>query len=134
MLSHSVVASSLQPHGLYSPWNFPGQNTGVGSLSLFQGISIFPTQGSNPSLPHSRRILYRLSHQGSLRILERVNYPFARRSSRPRNQTGSPALQADSLPAELLGKPQKKILEPVKTGQGWDKCLKPSEPVSSSVK
>ena len=30
------------PHGLYSPWNSPGQNTGVGSLSLFQGI--FPTQ------------------------------------------------------------------------------------------
>ena len=33
------------PHGLYSPWNSPGQNTGVGSLSLIQGI--FPTQGSN---------------------------------------------------------------------------------------
>jgi len=33
-----------------SPWNSPGQNTGVGSLSLLQGI--FPTQGSNPGLPH----------------------------------------------------------------------------------
>ena len=33
------------PHGLYSPWDFPGQNTGVGSLSLLQGV--FPTQGSN---------------------------------------------------------------------------------------
>ena len=33
-----------------------GQNTGVGSLSLLQGI--FPTQGSNPCLPHRRRILY----------------------------------------------------------------------------
>ena len=32
--SHSVVSDSLQPHGLYSPWNSPGQNTGVGSLSL----------------------------------------------------------------------------------------------------
>ena len=41
----------------------PGQNTGVGSLSLLQGI--FPTQGSNPGLPHCRRILYQLSHQGS---------------------------------------------------------------------
>ena len=41
--SHSVVADSLQPHGLYNPWNFPGQNTGVGSRSLLQGI--FPTQG-----------------------------------------------------------------------------------------
>ena len=41
---------SLQPHGLYSPWNFPGQNTEVGSLSPFQGI--FPTQGLNPGLLH----------------------------------------------------------------------------------
>ena len=40
-------------HGLYSPWNFPGQNIGVGSLSLLQ--KIFPTQGSNPGLPHYRR-------------------------------------------------------------------------------
>ena len=39
--SHSVVSNSLGPHGLYSPWNSPGQNTGVGSLSLLQGI--FPT-------------------------------------------------------------------------------------------
>ena len=44
--SRSVVSDSLRPPGLYSPWNSPGQNTGVGSLSLFQGI--FPTQGSNP--------------------------------------------------------------------------------------
>ena len=35
--SRSVVSDSLQPHGLYSPWNPPGQNTGVGSLSLLQG-------------------------------------------------------------------------------------------------
>ena len=61
--SHSVVSDSLQPHGLYSPWNSPGQNTGVGSLFLLQGI--FPTQGSNPGLPHCRWILYQLSHQGS---------------------------------------------------------------------
>ena len=61
--SRSVMSDSLRPHGLYSPWNSPGQNTGVGSLSLLQGI--FPTQGSNPGLPHCRRILYWLSHQGS---------------------------------------------------------------------
>ena len=35
--SRLVVCDSLQPHELYSPWNSPGQNTGVGSLSLFQG-------------------------------------------------------------------------------------------------
>ena len=56
----SVATDSLRPHG---PWNSPGQNTGVGSLSLLQGI--FPTQGSNPGLLHCRWILYQLSHQGS---------------------------------------------------------------------
>ena len=50
------------------PWNSLGQNTGVGSCPLLQGI--FPTQGSNPGLPHCRQILYQLSHQGSPRILE----------------------------------------------------------------
>ena len=84
--SHSVVSSSLWPHGLYSPWNSPGQNTGVGSLSFLQGI--FPNHSSNPGLPHCRRILYQLSQKGSPRILEWVAYPFASRSSRPRNQTG----------------------------------------------
>ena len=48
-VSHSVVSDSLQPHVLYSPWNSPGQNTGVGSRSLLQGI--FPIQESNPGLP-----------------------------------------------------------------------------------
>ena len=57
------MSNSLWPHGLYSPWNSPGQNTGGGSCSLLQGI--FPTQGSNPGLPHCRWILYHLSHQGS---------------------------------------------------------------------
>ena len=61
--SRSVVSDSLRPHGLKSPWNSPGQNTGAGNLSLLQGI--FPTQGSNPGLPHRRRIPYQLSHQGS---------------------------------------------------------------------
>ena len=61
--SLSVVSNSLQPHGLYSPWNSPGQNTGVGNLSLLQGI--FSTQGLNPGLPHYRRILYQLSYKGS---------------------------------------------------------------------
>ena len=84
--SRSVVSDSLQPHGLYSPWNSPGQNTGVGSLPLCQGI--FPNQASNTGLPHCRQILYQLSHKGSPRILEWVAYPFSRGSSWPRNQTG----------------------------------------------
>ena len=101
-----------------SPWNSPGQNTGVGSLSFLQ--EIFPTQESNRGLPHCKRILYQLSYQGSpaaaakslrlcptlcdpidgsppgspvpgilqARILEWVAFPFSRRSSQPRNRTG----------------------------------------------
>ena len=80
--SHSVVSNSLWPPGLYSPWNSPGQNTGVGSLSLLQGI--FPTQGLNPGLPYCGWIFYQLSHKGSPRILEWVAYPFSRGSSQPR--------------------------------------------------
>ena len=48
--SVSVVSDSLRPHGLYSPWNSLGQNPGVGSLSLLQGI--FPTKGLNPGPLH----------------------------------------------------------------------------------
>ena len=83
--SPSVMSDSLQPHGLYSPWDSPGQNTGVGSLSLLQGV--FPTQGSNPGLPHCSWIPYQLSHKGSPRMLEWVTYPFSRGSSQPRNRT-----------------------------------------------
>ena len=71
---------------LYSLSNSPGQNTGVDSHSLLQGI--FPTQGLNPGLPHCRRILYQLSHKGSPRILEWVADPFSRGSSQSRNWTG----------------------------------------------
>ena len=60
--SRSVVSDSLRSHGLYSPWNSPGQNTGVDNLSLLQGID-------------------------------------------PGIDLGSPALQVDSLPTELSGKP-----------------------------
>ena len=72
--SRSVVSDTLQPH---EPWNSPGQNTGVGGLSLLRGI-VVPTQGLNSGLLHCRWILYQLSHQGSPRILEWVAYPFPR--------------------------------------------------------
>ena len=80
------MSDSLWPHGLYSPWNSPGQNTGVGGRSLFQGI--FPTQGLNAGLLHCRWFLYQLSHKGSPRILEWVACPFTtNRSSPSRNPT-----------------------------------------------
>ena len=65
-----VMSNSLLPQELYSPWNSPGQNTGVGSHFLLQGV--FPTQGSNQGLPHSKRILHRLSHQGSPVSIDKV--------------------------------------------------------------
>ena len=57
------MSISLRPHELHSPWNFPGQNTGMGSLSLLQGI--FLTQKLNRALLHCRQIPYQLSNQGS---------------------------------------------------------------------
>ena len=65
----SVVSDSMQQHGLspamlLCPCDFPGENTGVGSLFLLQGIC--PTQGLNPGLLHCRQTHYSLSHQGSL--------------------------------------------------------------------
>ena len=63
-----LVSDSLWPHGLkptrfFSQWDFPGKSTGVGCHFLLQGI--FPTQGSNPGLPHCRQMFYCLRHQGS---------------------------------------------------------------------
>ena len=89
--SHSVMSDSLQP------WNSPGQNTGVGSLPLFQGI--FPTQGSNPGL-----ILYQLSHKRSSRILEWVAYPFFSGFPDPGINWGLPHCRG-FFTTELSGKP-----------------------------
>ena len=55
------MSDFLQPHGLYSPSNSLGQNTGVGNLSHLQ--EIFQTQGLNPGFLHCRQILYQLSYQ-----------------------------------------------------------------------
>ena len=80
------MSDSLGPHGPHSPWNSPGQNTGVGSLSLLQGI--FPTREFNPGLPHCRQILYQLSHKGSPRILEWIAYLFYSLWNSPGKNTG----------------------------------------------
>ena len=63
-----VMSDSLWPHGLYHPWNSPGQNTGVGSLFLFQGI--FPIQELNQGLLHCRHILCQLTYWGSPQQIE----------------------------------------------------------------
>ena len=130
------MSDSLQPHGLYSPWNSPGQNTGVGSLSFLQ--EIFPTQGLNPDLPHCRWIIYQLSHKGSPRILEWVAYPFSSGSSQPRNQTGVSHIAGRFLPMELSGKPLvrmaiiKKYLQTINAGEDVEK-RQPSCTVGGNV-
>ena len=76
--SHSAVSDSLQPHGLYSPWNSPGQNTGVGSLSLLQGI--FPSPRIKPrfpalqtdSLPAEPQGKPKSTEVGSLSLLQQI--------------------------------------------------------------
>ena len=69
VLGHSAMSDSMwpyepQPARLLGPWDSPCKNNGVDCHALLQ--EIFPTQGSNPSLLHCKRILYCLSHQGSM--------------------------------------------------------------------
>ena len=108
--------------------NSPGQNTGLGSLSLLQGI--FSTQGSNPGLPHCLQILYQLSHQGSPRILEWVVYSFCSRSSQPRNWTRFSCIAGGFFTnwaiREVLKRPMQektKISHPSKTSVWFDLIL-----------
>ena len=72
--------------------------------------------GIKPRSLHCRQILYQLSHKGSPRILEWVAYLFSRRREsnlpNPGIKPGSPALQVDSLPTELLGKPHNHLNGP----------------------
>ena len=103
--SCSVMSDSLQPHGLYSPGNSPGQNTLVGSLSLLQGI--FPTQESNLGLLHCRRTLYQLSHKRSPVLCIRSDQisrsvvsdslrPHESQHSRPPCPSPTPGVHSDS--------------------------------------
>ena len=101
--SCSVMSDPVWPRRRYSPQNSPGQNTGVGSLSLLQGV--FSTQGSSPGLPHCRQILYQLSHQGSPRTLVRVAYSFSSSSFWPRNWTRVSCITGELLPTGPSGKP-----------------------------
>ena len=104
-MSESLRPRGLQPTRPLCPWDSARKSTGVGGHALLQGN--FPTQGSNPGLNIAGRFFYHLSYQGSSRILERVAYamPSPWYLPNPGIELGSPALQADSLPVELLGKP-----------------------------
>ena len=74
-------------------------------VAMLSSRGIFPIQGSNPGLLHCRQFLYHLNHWGRPRILEWVAYPFSGDLPDPVIEPESPALQEDSLPAELPGKP-----------------------------
>ena len=97
--SHSVVSNSLLLHGLYSPWNSPGQNAGVGSLSLpIPGIKPrSPTLqvDSLPTEPHGKP---RNTGMGSLSLLQRIFLT--------RNQTMVSCIAGGYFPTELSGKPK----------------------------
>ena len=104
-----VVSSCLRPHGLYSPWNSPGQNTGVGNLSFLQGL--FPDPEIEPGSPALQADSLLSEPPGKqemkvvqlcltlcdpmdytahgilqARILEWVAFSFSRRSSQPRDR------------------------------------------------
>ena len=99
-----VASDSSWPRGLYNPRNSPGQNAGVGSLSLLQRI--FLTQGLNPGLSHCRRILYQLSQREDQEYWSGWPIPSPGYLPDPRIELGSPALQVDSLPTEISAKPK----------------------------
>ena len=122
VLSHLVITDSWRPHGLQParllyPWGFSKQEYQSGLPCPPPGDLLNPE--SNPGLLHCRWTLYHLSQQGSPKILEWVAYPSPGDLPNPGIELGSPALQVDSLPAELPGKPDLHIslpLFPLPTG------------------
>ena len=96
-----------------TPWTVAHQappSMGILQARILEWVAMPSSGGSSqprdqtPGLLHCRWILYYLSHKGSPRILEWVTYHFCRGSSDSAIKLGSPALQVDSLPAELRGK------------------------------
>ena len=112
MVSDSLKHHGLQPGRLLCPWNSPDQNTRVGNHFILQRI--FPTQESNPGLLHYRQILYQLSHREAQEYWSGQPIPSPGDLPHPGNEPGFPALQADSLPTELSGKPQQVALNILK--------------------
>ena len=80
---------------------FPRQEYWSGLLFLLQGL--FPTQGSNMRLPHCRQILYHWVTREAQEYWSGSPLPSPGDLPDPGIEPGSPASQADSLPAELPG-------------------------------
>ena len=113
------------PHGLYSPWNSVGQNTGMGSLSLLQGI--FPIQGSNPGLLHCRQILSQLYQHAEMILyqnpvlgynLKNDRMIFVRFQGKPLNitviQVYAPTTNAEEAEVEWFYEDLQDLLELIK--------------------
>ena len=100
--SGSFVSNPLGPHGLYSQWNSPGQNTGVCSLSLL--LEDLPNPGIEPRSPTLQANSLPSEPQGKPKNTGVGSLSFSRDLPNPGIEPGSPALQADSLPTELSGK------------------------------
>ena len=104
MYVRSVESDSLRPHELYVHGILLARIL-EWVACLLQGI--FPTWGRNPALPHCRRILCQLSHREAQEYCSGQPIPSPRDLPDPGIKLGSPALQADSLPTELPGKPKR---------------------------
>ena len=124
-MDRSLPGSSV--HG-----DSPGKKTWLDFQALLQVI--FTTEGLNPGIPHCRRILYRLSHQGNPKILKWVAYPFSRGSSQPRHQTRIPCIVGGfftsratrEAPLALLAmcpNEGREILREDFRGSSWDVCI-----------
>ena len=98
----TLSARGLKPARPLCPRNSPGQNTGVGSLSLLQRIS--PTQGSKPRL-HCRRVLYHLSPPQEARSVSPATFKAAHSTASwqgRRRQRSFLLLQADGFPIRQI--------------------------------
>ena len=113
MIDSTVTWKSLSrvwlfvTHGLFSPWNSPGQNTGVGSLSLLQ--MIFPTQGSIPGFPHAGRFFTSWATREVQEYWSGKPFPSPGDLPNLGIESGSTALPVNSLLDELLGKPKVEV-------------------------
>ena len=108
--SHSVMSDSLWPHGLYSPRNSPGQNTGVGIAFPFSRGSSQPKDWTQVSLI-AGRFFTSWATRGAQVHWNGEPIPSPGDLPDPVIEPGSPALQADSLPTELWRKPKQPELK-----------------------
>ena len=98
--SQPVVSDALQPHGPYSPWNSPGQNTGV----FFSRVMSHPRDRTLVSHIAGGFFTSWATREAQISW---SGYPILSPADLPNPgiEPGSPAFQANSLPTELSGKP-----------------------------